>query len=904
MSFVTTGAGARTLLIFALGMAGCATHQNPATGGALSAGAAPMAVKPGQGPGQVVGATPMLVPAAYAAPPADPNAPRPFTEVIKGAMGLDGLFPVWRKDDKVWIEVPRSAFNKPFLFTANVASSVGERGLYASQMGMSQLVEWRQIGHQVQLVALNTDFRGEGEGKRAVEQGFSPSLLAAGTAASLEHPERHSVLVDAGMFLTDILGITTHLELVYRLQFGVDRSNSYFEAGRTEAKLSTLTARLHYYTPRIPAPPLVQPGGMPVPVPTPPQTVPDPRSLFMSIVYNFQALPAKAMAPRLADPRLGFFTESFTDLGSTDRVNPRVHYIKRWRLEKKDPDAELSEPVQPIVYWLDRNIPRAYRASVEAGVLEWNKAFERIGFKNAIQVRQQPDDADFDTMDTAHAAIRWYVGADAGMAMGPSQADPRSGEILDADISLSDVFARHSRGFVVEDMAPPRAALQRNGTDTHCEYASEVASEMDFALDMLAARGELEPDSPQAEAFVQAVIKDTVMHEVGHTLGLKHNFKASTTVSQQQLRDKAWTDVHGISGSVMDYNAFNIALEGEEQGNFTNTTLGPYDYWAIEYAYKPLPAGQELEALRRIAERSSEPALAYGDDTDAGAGVVGGLDPLVNRFDLGDDPLAYYERRLKLSQELWARLQARTPKPGEDPLRQRRAFVSGFSQLGRSAELVGKYVGGMYTLRDQPGAGARAAFRPVESGKQRKALKFLATGLFSADSFRFDPEFMARLQVDYNEASRAGPLDVAAAVAAVQSPALERLMSAKTALSLMQLPNYVPKAERKGLITLDEVYGTLQDAIWAELRSGREIDSLRRNLQREYLRHLQGVLTKSNAPAELADAYALMRMHAVALESELKRAVGRKGLSVESRAHLAECLDMLTSVLHAGMQRS
>ncbi|MBV8125865.1 MAG: DUF5117 domain-containing protein, partial [Paucibacter sp.] len=445
-----------------------------------------MVFKPGQGPGQAGAATPLLIPAslaAAAAAAADPGAPRPFADVVKGAKVLEGLFPIWRKDDKVWLEVPRAAFDKPFLFTVNVAASVGERGLYASQMGMSQLVEWCQIGHQIQLMALNTAYRGEGDGRLAVEQGFSPSLLAAGAVASAEHPERHSVLIDASMFLTDIPGMTTQLERVYALQYGVDRSNSYFEAGRSEARLSTLTARMHYYTPRIPAPP-PQPASL-VPLPTPPQAVPDPRSLFMSFVYNFQALPAQAMAPRPADPRLGFFTESFSDLGATDKVNPRVHYIKRWRLDKKDPDAELSEPVQPIVYWLDKNIPRAYRASVEAGVLEWNKAFERIGFKNAIQVRQQPDDANWDSMDSAHASIRWYVGADAGMAMGPSQADPRSGEILDADISLSDVFARQARAFVVEDLAPPRASLQKSGADTHCEYGREAASEMDFALDVL-----------------------------------------------------------------------------------------------------------------------------------------------------------------------------------------------------------------------------------------------------------------------------------------------------------------------------------------------------------------------------------------------------------------------------------
>ncbi|MEI6212441.1 MAG: zinc-dependent metalloprotease, partial [bacterium] len=394
----------------------------------------------------------------------------------------------------------------------------------------------------------------------------------------------------------------------------------------------------------------------PVPSPTPPQATPDPRSFFVSYVYNFAALPQTPMATRLADPRLGHFMESFTDLSADMKANARVHLVQRWRLEKKDPTAALSEPVRPIVYWMDKNIPSRYRPAVQAGITEWNKAFERIGFKNAVLAKQQPDDADWDNMDAAHASVRWFVGADVGFAIGPSHTDPRSGEILDADIGMSDVFARGARRFVVEDAAS--ASAPHSAHAAYCNYAQEAAAEMNFALDVLEARGDIAPDSPEAEAFVQAVITDTIMHEVGHTLGLKHNFKASTTISQAQLQDLSYTQAHGISGSVMDYNPYNLALSGERQGSYTNTTLGPYDYWAIEYAYRPLDPATEAVELGRIAARSTESALAYGDDSDAGGGANNeGMDPLVNRFDLGDDPLAYYKKRLKLSQELWTRLQ-------------------------------------------------------------------------------------------------------------------------------------------------------------------------------------------------------------------------------------------------------
>ncbi|WP_349742661.1 zinc-dependent metalloprotease [Roseateles cavernae] len=895
-------------------LSGCASLETPKTAApAPAASSAAPAAAPGF-PGAAASAPASA--AAAAKPPVDPSAPKPFAEVSKGATQQDGLFPIWRKDDKVWIEIPKAMLNKPVLFTVNIANSVGERGLYASQMGSDWMAEFRLVGKQVQLIALNTKFRAVADqgSKRAIEQAFSPSLLGSGAVASAEHPERKSVLVDAGFLLSDIPGYSTRLEMAYRLPYAIDRANSSIESSRAEATLSTLSARIHFATPRIPAPPLV-PTPSPVPPPTPPQSTPDPRSFFVDYVYSFAALPETPMAVRHADPRLGHFMESFTDLGGDLKANPRLHYVQRWRLEKQDPAAALSEPVKPITFWMDKNIPARYRPAVEAGIVEWNKAFEKIGFKNAVLAKQQPDDANWDNMDAGHASIRWFVGADVGFAIGPSHTDPRSGEILDADIGMSDVFARGSRRMIVEDVglsSEQRLAqlsqgwqgLQAGEAPAQCHYAQEAAAEMNFALDLLEARGDIAPDSPEAEAFVQAVIKDTIMHEVGHTLGLKHNFKASTTITREQLKDKALTEAKGISGSVMDYNAYNLALKGETQAAFNNSTLGAYDYWAIEYAYKPIAPEQEKAELARIAARSTEPALAYADDADAGGfGPYDGLDPLANRFDLGDDPLAYYKKRLQLSQELWTRVQDRKPEAGDDPLRQRRALLAGFNQLYRAAELVGKYVGGMHALRDLPGSTGRPAFRPVEPAKQREALQFLSTGLFSESSFRFRPELLASLTLDYNEWERGVPVNLPAAVARVQLVALDRLLSANTATRLLDTPAYLAPAQRKNMISLNEVYATVQGSVWSELKSGAEIDRLRRNLQREHLKRLQTLLTRGSASLP-PDALSLLRYNATRLQAELRQAAGNGALSVESRAHLAESLGSLTEALRATMTRS
>jgi hypothetical protein len=852
-------------------------------------------------------------------PPADPAAPKPFAEVIRGAKEQPGLFPIWRKDEKVWIEIPKEQFAKPFLFSVNVANSIGERGLYASQMIGEEMAEWRRIGNQVQLIALNTKFRGGADAgsQRAIEQSFSPSLIAGGPAASAEHPDRKSVLVDASaFFLGDIPGYSTRLESAFRLPYAPDRANSHIAATRADKQITTLTSRVHFATPRIPAPPLTP---APVPLPSPPQATPDPRSMFFSFVYNFRALPEVPAAVRHADPRLGHFMESFTNLGDDLRANPRVHLVNRWRLEKKDPAAALSEPVQPIVFWMDKNIPTKYRESVKAGILEWNKAFEKIGFKGAIEARQQPDDADWDNMDSTHASVRWFTGADVGFAIGPSHKDPRTGEILDADIGMSDVFGRGSRRLATDDAASfhghshdhqPTASWMGERTQRllaqQCTYAVDQAHEFGFALDLLALRDGMDMNGPEAEALAQAVVKDVMMHEVGHTLGFKHNFRSSTTVTQAQLRDKAWTEANGISNSVMDYNAYNLPLKGEPRASLTNTTLGAYDYWAVEYAYKPIPAEQETAELARIAARSTEPQLAFGDDMDQGVGgIYDGFDPRSNQRDLGDDPLAYAKKRLKLSQELWERVQTRKPEPGEDPLRARRSVFDAFRQLGMTANNVSKYVGGVQAERIVPGVTPGRAFKPVDTAQQREALRFIAGGLLSSNSFKFSPEFLAMQPLDYNEWDRGLPLSIPDAVAALQGRVLDRLMSPNTARRLIDQAAYLPEAERKGAVSLSEVYGTLQNAIFSELKTGGEIDRMRRSLQREYLRRLQAQLNRAtNGATVYADAFSMARWHATQLSSQLRVAAAKPGLSVETRAHLAETQDLLNSMLKATLTRS
>ncbi len=843
---------------------------------------------------------PAAAPAAAAsAPAARPDALKPFKEVAKDAKESKGYFTLHSKDEKVWMEIRPEQFGKPFFFSWNVANSVGERGLYGSQMGRSYQAEFRKIGNQVQLIARNTDYvatPGTPQA-RAVAQAFSDSLIASAAVVSAPRPDTKGVLIDASALLfADIPGYSTNLENAFRLSYALDRPNTSFATLNTEEHLTGFLVNSHFSVPRIGAPPITPP---PMPLPPPPTTTPDPRSLFVGFYYSFSPLPAEPMHPRLADDRVGHFVTTSYDF--TEDLKPKTsrHYVNRWRLEKKEPAAAMSEPKQPITFWLDKNIPLKYRKSVEDGVLEWNKAFEKIGFKNALVVKQQQENDSFDTLDSRHASIRWFVGADVGFAIGPSRIDRRTGEILDADIGMSDVFARGARRLAADDLpgSVARQPARHLHGDDDCNLAHEAAMEMGFAMDLLEARGEFDMGSPKAEALAQAYVKDVISHEIGHTLGLRHNFRSSTIYSLKQLQDKTFTAANGLAGSVMDYIPFNIAANGEPQGEYVMSNLGPYDYWAIEYAYKPLDAATEAAELAKIAARSTEPLLAYGTDEDSSVALV--ADPDVNTFDLGNDPLAYVQKRLTLSRELWDRVQKRKLKDGDSYESLRRSFEYGFGQFARTVPVATKYVGGTTFLRDHAGTG-RATYTPVPVERQRLALKLVSQSLFAAKSFVFAPELLSRFGPDHFDRLNRNDVSISVRLLALQTAALDQLMSDVVAARLLNSAEKVKSA--KDVMSVHELYSNVQGAVWSELSAGGDIGVTRRNLQREHLKRLANAIIRPSATAP-ADARSVQREQATQLLASLKGAIG-KPMSQEARAHLLESQATLTEVLKASLVRA
>jgi hypothetical protein len=841
---------------------------------------------------------PTTLPGTPQTSPAIPN-PRAFASVIKDAKAIPGHFTLYQKEDRVWIELLPEQLEKPYYLSVNRTRGLGE-GFIFPFMVRGYMVEFRKVGGLVQMIAKNSRYTAK-EGTPlalAAKQSFTDSLLASAAVASEPHPERKSILVEAsGFFLTDIPATQSALEAAFRAPYAFDQRNSSLGKVRSTEEAATFEVSAHFAVPKLPT----EGPGPASAKPSHPTTLEDARSMFLGYHYTLARLSDEPMRPRAADGRIGHFVTRHHQFTNDAAPFPRQHFVNRWRLEKQDPDAPLSEPKQPIVFWLDRNIPVEYRDTVRAGVLEWNKAFERIGFKDAIRVLTQPDDADFDTADLRHASIRWYLDtSDGALAIGPRRVDPRTGEILDADIAISQGWTRLPRRLAGEQFPKPmgQAAAHAYGDAALCSYGNEAFGEAAFASGLLEARGELDPSGPEAEAIVKATLKDVVTHEVGHTLGLRHNFRASTIYTEAQISDPEFTRKHGIAGSVMDYNAWNIALGKEKQGEYVMSTLGPYDYWAIEYAYKEIPAEKESAELARVAARSQEPELAFATDEETGIGVEA-ADPEVNQRDLGADPLAFARRRMALSRELWDRWQARKlpDDEGRDVLY--RNTVSGFNQYLLASQLAAKYVGGVVYLRDHAGS-PRASFTPISPERQREALKLVTEGLFRPDSFRFQPEFVARLAVDPLEAEDGNrAFSLPGRVLSVQTQVLDRLMSDGVATRLLDSSFQV--GQSKKALSLSDLYDTLQASIWSDLNGAGDISLMRRNLQREHTRRVAIALTQGfNSPA---DARALQREAARGLVAKLKVAEKRAGLSKEARAHLADSRHTLEEALNAPMHR-
>jgi hypothetical protein len=857
-------------------------------------------------------------------PPRDTNDPKkdekkeeelkPFEEVIKEMEKIEGLFTFYRKadEDKVLVELLPNQFDRDYIFSAKVEQATGERGLYGTIMSGEFVFQWRQLGKRVEFVQKNVNFRAApgSPAARAVEKSFSDSILSSGKLASKPHPERKSLLVDlSDIFLaSDLPGLGQFFKEAYKTPYQYDKDNSGFVLLKSFPKNSEVGVVMRYRAAEFGT--------------TPSATLPDPRSLNVSFRLSLVALPENDFQPRLADDRVGHFLDMYMDFTSDKPETPYVRYINRWNLKKKDPSATVSEPVEPIVFWLENSIPEEYREWFREGILLWNQAFEKAGFKNALVVKQQPDDADWDPADIRYNTVRWFVAYDSSFAIGPSHSNPYTGQIIDADIGWSEALSRFQRRGYEERVSPVQrlAALKAEpvvyswgfgqpNPRTLCTLGEGVVEHAGRAYEILSAR----PDwsSEKEREFMRQFTIYVMAHEVGHTLGLRHNFRSSTVNTMEQLSDTKRTHAVGQAASLMEYAPSIVALQGERQGDYAPVVAGSYDHWAIEYAYKPIPSARtpqdELPELRKIASRVADPLVPYGTDEDAGYNPRA-LDPSVNHWDASDDPLAFFAHEMKLVEELWANMEAKLLAPGlsYNVLRRSFGFTWGPYFLGSHAAM--KYIGGTYHHRDHVGdPGGRLPFVPVPAAKQREALEFLAKKVWAPDTFRAPADLLNKLQYarfwDFSFSLFTAPrLDYPLhdTVLFTTSEVLNDLYHPIKLGRLLDQEMRFPNPNDR--FTLADMFVGVRTAIWSELDSGSAITSFRRNLQRAHLRQLLRVMLEAQEGTP-EDAISLARADLVELQGKIGRTLTSALLDYTTRAHLEETQARIRQALDAHVQR-
>jgi hypothetical protein len=478
--------------------------------------------------------------------------------------------------------------------------------------------------------------------------------------------------------------------------------------------------------------------------------------------HSFLEVPKNDFRPRRDDPRIGYFSEEVDNLTTVDVPNFK-DIIHRWNLKKKDPSAALSEPVEPIIWWVENTTPVEYRQTIVEAGLKWNEAFEKAGFKNAIVMKIMPDTASWDPADIRYNTIRWVSSPVPQYgAIGPSFVNPKTGQILGADItvewfsgSATPIFdelynaapgSTGTAGLPGTAMTDPAylPPAQRQHWET-CALAQELKAQYTAGLTAL----EADNATPvQISEMHKQFLYYLVLHEMGHTLGLNHNMKASQMLSPAEVNDTEITHKIGMQGSVMDYPAINISLDRSKQGDYYTTKPGPYDLWAIEYGYTECAPSEEEALLSKIASRSGDPQLAFGNDADdMRSPGGGGIDPRVMINDFTNDMVTYSEDRFKLVNRVMGKMKEKYSKPGKSYAELRSRYGVLLRQRNDMAASVSRYIGGIYVDRTFVGQGSpNKPFTPVPVAYQKKAVSVLSKYVFAPDAYDADTKLFPYLQ--------------------------------------------------------------------------------------------------------------------------------------------------------------
>jgi len=799
--------------------------------------------------------------AARAAGGGTPN-PQPYVRVVTPDFKTrTGLFKAHRRNDRLLYEIPRKELSKDFLLVTQIAKTTLGVG-YGGQAVGNRVLRWERRDNRVLLRTVSYDIRADTTlpvYQAVLSANYNPIIASFNVEA---YGPDSSAVIDVTRLFTNP---TPELGPGTRIRGTIDAQRSFIERVAAFPENVEVEATLTIAIP--PTPP-----GAPTPPPTPfgPAQLP-PGAASVLMHWSMIRLPDVPMMARLYDDRVGYFRISQQDYGRPDQRAATRRYITRWRLEKKDPNAEMSEPVKPIVYWVDPATPKQWVPWIKRGIEDWQKAFEEAGFKNAIIAKESPsaaEDPDWSPEDARYSVVRWLPSTIEN-ASGPHVHDPRSGEIIESDIQFY-----HN----VQNLLTSWYWVQAGALDPRANKL------------------------PLPDSLMGRLIQYVTAHEVGHTLGFQHNMKASATYPADSIRSPSFLARWGHTPTLMDYSRFNYVAQPEDSIPLKDLIpdIGPYDKFATMWGYKPIPGAktpdEERETLDRWArEQDTKPWLRFSTASSEGS------DPGENTEAVGDaDAVRSTALGIKNIKRLVPKLipAATQPLEGFDDLRLLYERLIG--QWATELAHVAVIVGGAES-QQKVGGQAGVRFTPLSRERQAAAVRFLNENAFETPTFFLNDEILRRIEVE-------GALG---RIRAAQTRVLNQLMNDDRMDRLIEFDALSKNGQL--MYTLADMFSDVRKGIWSELSGGRpKIDAVRRNLQRSYLelmdqkvnrpapsvvvQQIPGGINVVNTPRLSSDARALIRGELTALDASIRDAIGRTSDRV-TRYHLMDARNQIERIL-------
>lgn len=784
------------------------------------------------------------------------DALKKYEELTKDATKFEGYFTVWQKKKDLYFELKPEQLGKYWLFQGAIRMGADDMDLAAGMpLGRDfQLVDafrFERRDDDLWLYVPNLQWRWLQDDPFALAASRAfPEAVLESYRIEVEHPDTKTIMIKVNeLFYGELLDLSQRITAALGRPYQLDRNKSRVNTISALPENVLVRMDLFYSSPRggggNPMQELLALLGL-----STKSHLADPRSLPLGVSFLIYPRPESDYMPRFADPRIGYFTTDYFDHGRFWNLDRTTRLVNRWNLQKKDPNAELSEPVKPIVWYVDNSIPDKWKPAVRDGILRWNKAFEAIGYKNAIVVKDVPKDEDWDHADMRFNVVRFFASDQAGYAVALFRTDPFTGEILNASINCDnsvlmftgveydlitaparDLQRKKLESVVHSDKSEPefdfRKLIEYGMSHVDCQIGPEKLREAVWGWNALELLFQTMTQQDR-DRYIADFISDIIAHEMGHCLGLRHNFVASTQLSLEDLGNPDKTAKYGTSSSVMDYVPLNIAAVAKGRGNYFSPTIGEYDFLAIKWGYGDVdgitPRAQQPH-LMRIAQRASLPGLGFMTDENADS-----FDPFVVRFDLSSNPIEAFALSIDVTKKLLRTAEQRLPLPGRPYSDLTRVVNSSMRRATRDAVSALRFVGGIHGRRDFKGdPGQQNTLAPVDSRLQRLAVNLAVRELLVEDAFPLSEKVLLNLSTDPNSPTYSDQ-PIKDAIAGMQQMVVTVMLSAST---LDRVANNAYKlSSQPNAFTLSELYGKIAGAVFSEVGTGRSIGPLRRDLQR------------------------------------------------------------------------